>query len=530
MRDRKRRPVSPAPPPSPSATVPLFDGPDWDFSKIDRVYSAIEEIAIGELGLDVYPNQIEVITSEQMLDGYASSGLPLMYRHWSFGKRFAREETLYRKGLQGLAYEIVINSSPCISYIMEENSMTMQTLVLAHAAFGHNHFFKNNYLFKQWTDAEGLLDYLAFARDYVSRCEEAHGLAAVEQVLDAAHALMDQGVHRYTRRPRPNLKEEKRRAEERRQYEENEYNDLWRTVPSGSARAMVPEEQEILRATARRRLRLPEENLLYFLEKRAPNLEDWQRELLRIVRNIGQYFYPQKQTKMMNEGCATFVHYEILNRMHERGLITDGSMMEFLHSHTNVVFQPDFDDRRYSGINPYALGFAMMCDIKRICLDPDDEDRDWFPDIAGNGKPWDTLKHIWANFRDESFVLQYLSPRVIRDFRLFKVLDDAAEDAVLVDAIHDERGYREIRRSMARRYDIARREPDIQVADVDLGGDRCLILVHKVHDGVLLDDRSCAAVLREVASLWSYGVRMQEVDATTERVLKTHEVAAAARS
>src|SRR5262249_53464626 len=121
---------------------PLFEGPNWDFQTIQRLHEAVEEIALGELGLDVYPNQIEVITSEQMLDAYASVGLPLMYRHWSFGKRFAHNETLYRKGLQGLAYEIVINSSPCISYIMEENSMTMQTLVIAHAAFGHNHFFK----------------------------------------------------------------------------------------------------------------------------------------------------------------------------------------------------------------------------------------------------------------------------------------------------------------------------------------------------------------------------------------------------
>src|SRR5438874_9363217 len=147
------------------ATTPLFTGPNWDYNGLRRVYDAVERIAFDELGLDVYPVQIEVITSEQMLDAYSSVGLPLMYRHWSFGKRFAYHETLYRKGLQGLAYEIVINSNPVICYIMEENSMTMQTLVIAHAAFGHNHFFKNNYLFRQWTDADGILDYLSFARD-----------------------------------------------------------------------------------------------------------------------------------------------------------------------------------------------------------------------------------------------------------------------------------------------------------------------------------------------------------------------------
>ena len=118
-------------------------------------------------------------------------------------------------------------------------------------------------------------------------------------------------------------------------------------------------------------VKLPEENILYFLEKNSPELKAWQREVLRIVRNLAQYFYPQRQTKVMNEGCATFVHYTMMNRLHEKGLITDGSFLEFVHSHTSVVFQPGFDDRRYYGINPYALGFGMMSDIKRIVTEPD---------------------------------------------------------------------------------------------------------------------------------------------------------------
>src|SRR6201992_2683380 len=120
----------------------LFAGADWDFATLQRIHDACEEIAKNELGIDVYPNQIEVITAEQMLDAYSSVGMPLFYKHWSFGKHFAHQEASYRKGLMGLAYEIVINSSPCISYLMEENTATMQTLVIAHAAFGHNHFFQ----------------------------------------------------------------------------------------------------------------------------------------------------------------------------------------------------------------------------------------------------------------------------------------------------------------------------------------------------------------------------------------------------
>src|SRR5438045_6925798 len=213
------------------ATTPLFSGPNWDYSGLRRVYEAVERIAFDEIGLDIYPVQIEVITSEQMLDAYSSVGLPLMYRHWSFGKRFAYHETLYRKGLQGLAYEIVINSNPVICYIMEENSMTMQTLVIAHAAFGHNHFFKNNYLFRQWTDADGILDYLSFTGDYGSKREEPYGSQAVDRVLDSAHALKEHGVNRYAHRSRPNLAEEQRRMDERRANEEATYNELWRTVP-----------------------------------------------------------------------------------------------------------------------------------------------------------------------------------------------------------------------------------------------------------------------------------------------------------
>jgi spore cortex formation protein SpoVR/YcgB (stage V sporulation) len=501
----------------------LFQGAEWDFEKLRRVYDAIEEIAVGELGLDTYPNQVEVITSEQMLDAYASIGLPLMYRHWSFGKRFAREEALYRHGLMGLAYEIVINSNPCISYIMEENSMAMQSLVIAHAAFGHNHFFKNNYLFRQWTDAGGILDYLAFARDFIAHAEERHGVEGVERVLDAAHALMDHGVHRYAKPPKLNLEDERKREEERRSYFESNYDDVWHSTTLFAEEKDDRDAEAKKHAEIRKKLRLPEENLLYFIEKRAPRLEPWQRELVRIVRHISQYFYPQKQTKLMNEGCATFVHYTIVNRLHEKGLISDGALLEILHSHTSVVTQPDFDDPRYNGINPYALGFAMMRDIKRICTEPTEEDRVWFPDIAGNNDPYGTLRHAWANYRDESFILQYLSPRLMREFRLFKIADQDGAEALEVDAIHDQRGYREIRAALARHYDLARHEPDIQVKDVDLAGDRCLVLSHAVHDGIVLDENQCAAVLDHVAELWRYGVRLEEVDAVTEKTIKTYE-------
>ena len=148
----------------------------------------------------------------------------------------------------------MINSSPCISYLLEENTMTMQALVMAHAAFGHNHFFKNNYLFRQWTNAEGIMDYLAFAKKYIAACEERYGRDEVEAVLDSAHALMDQGVFRYRRPPRPSKERVLEKRRRRAAYEEEAYNELWRTLPAG-----IEPPQRAADARSRRRIRRRDE-------------------------------------------------------------------------------------------------------------------------------------------------------------------------------------------------------------------------------------------------------------------------------
>jgi stage V sporulation protein R len=490
----------------------LFTGAEWDFALLKRVFSAIEDVGLNDLKLEVYPNQIEIIASEQMLDAYSAHGMPLMYHHWSFGKIFAREETMYNKGWQALAYEIVINSNPCIAYLMEENTATMQALVMAHACFGHNHFFKNNYLFRQWTNAEAILDYLAFSKKYIAACEEKYGADQVELILDSAHTLMEQGVFRYRRPPRPSRAAREERIRKRQQYEEESFNDLWRTLP-GAARDMsadlasVDEDDAVGLHAA---MNLPEENLIYFLEKHSPVLKNWQREVLRIVRNVAQYFYPQMQTKVMNEGCATFVHHYIMNALYDRGEIGAGSILEFMHSHSSVVMQPGFDDSRYYGINPYALGFAMMSDIRRISEEPTAEDRDWFPEFAGKGDWRDVLKHAWANYRDESFIQQFLSPKVMRDLKLFAVRDNAEDPIYTVSAIHNEAGYRKLRTSLARLYDLSSHQPDIQVVGANLAGDRTLTIRHNRHRGIPLAQANKDAVIKHIRRLWGYTVELEE--------------------
>jgi spore cortex formation protein SpoVR/YcgB (stage V sporulation) len=492
---------------------PLSVGSEWTFDLVGRYHEEIQRIA-AEFGLDTYPNQIEIIAAEQMMDAYSSVGMPVGYHHWSFGKQFLSVEKGYRRGRMGLAYEIVINSNPCIAYLMEENTMMMQALVIAHACYGHNSFFKGNYLFRTWTNADAIIDYLIFAKNYIAKCEQRYGEETVEAILDSCHALMNYGVDRYKRPHRLSLAKEEARQREREAYLQSQVNELWRkTVPFGKRSADADTEDRFPAE--------PQENLLYFIEKNAPLLEPWQREIVRIVRKIAQYFYPQRQTQVMNEGWATFWHYTIVNKLYEEGLVTDGFMIEFLQSHTNVIFQPGYDHPYYSGINPYALGFAMMSDLRRICESPTEEDKRWFPDICNTN--WiKTLDFAMRNFKDESFIAQYLSPKVIRDLHLFAVLDDDAQKELEIEAIHDDQGYQEIRQSLARQYNLGYREPNIQVYRVNRRGDRSLTLRHFRHDRRPLGEAT-EEVLKHLARLWGFTVRL-EVETESGKVEQLQQI------
>lgn len=479
---------------------PISTSSEWTFELISRYEQEIARIA-ADFRLDTYPSQIEIVTAEQMMDAYASVGMPLNYHHWSFGKQFMTVEQNYRRGHMGLAYELVINSNPCIAYLMEENTMMMQALVIAHACYGHNSFFKNNYLFKTWTHADSIIDYLLFAKHYIAECEQRYGEEEVELLLDSCHALSNYGVDRY-KRPAPiSLTEERNRQREREDYLQSQVYQLWHPFITHKEKDAPAEEQRFPAE--------PQENLLYFLEKNAPLLEPWQREIIRIVRKIAQYFYPQRQTQVMNEGWATFWHYTIMNRLYDEGLVNDAFMMEFLHSHTNVVYQPPFHSKFYSGINPYALGFAMFSDIRRICEQPTEEDRYWFPELAGTD--WITsLDFAMRNFKDESFIAQYLSPKVIRDLRLFNVLDDDEEDTLKISAIHNEQGYRRVRQALADQYNLGSREPNIQIYRVDRSGDRSLTLRHTEYNRRPLSNVT-DEVLRHLGRLWKFTVRLETV-------------------
>lgn len=483
----------------------LFTADDWTVETLRAADEITQKIAEEELGLTTYTNQIEVVNSEQLLDAMSLIGLPISYPHWSFGKSFVGSANRYLKGKMGLSYEMVINSNPCVSYNLETNTTTMMVLVIAHACQGHNSFFKNNYLFKEWTNADAIVDYMTFAKNYILKCEELYGPEEVEETLDACHALMDLGVDKYKKPPRKSMEDEILRMMKRIEAEEKEYDEIWETLP---------EKEKKLKESINDFE--PQENILYFIEKNAPKLPKWKRELIRIVRKVAQYFYPQGQTKMINEGWATFTHYYIVNRMKELGYVDDGFMLEFLDSHTKVIYQPSYKQAG-AYFNPYTLGFNIFMDIKRMCENPTDEDREWFPNLVG--KDW--VKEVtWAyqNFRDESFIRQYLSPKVIRDMQMFSIADDEESRYYTIKNIHNENGYKEIRKALADSYLRDNRVPNIQVTRVNKYSNRELVLTHFVKNGVLLDEKSAKKTLEYVRQLWEFPIYLYDVfeDGTRE--------------
>lgn len=485
---------------------------DWTQELLERAWREIETIAVEELelvpGRDLYTNQFEIVSAEQMLDAYSSIGLPVHYNHWSFGKDFMQQEAQYEKGRMGLAYEMVINSNPCVNLLMEENLAYMQVMVMAHAGVGHNAVFANNAYFKEWTHAGSIVDYMLFARDYIRSCEERYGEREVEEVLDACHALAPHGIDKFKRKHRPKLSEERRlqllMAEDERRQRELDII-LKRTTIS-------EEDEKSLPLADDKNDDAEEENLLYYIMKRSPNLARWKREILRIVYKVNQYFSPQGPTKTLNEGFATFCHYYIMERLEQKGVITHDAYIAYLQAHSGVVYQPRYDSPHYSGLNPYALGFNILRDVRRICEAPTEEDRRWFPQLVG--RRWqDAVKEASFEHRDDSFIQQYLSPKVIRDMGLFTVSvrhpkneDIEGSPLAIVSEIHDDVGYSAVRTALARSKERVNHVPQIVVIGADLDGDRTLRLRYDPYMNRRLEVEDAQLVLGHLDALWGYKV------------------------
>jgi stage V sporulation protein R len=299
--------------------------------------------------------------------------------------------------MRGLAYEIVINSIPCIAYLMEENTMPMQALVIAHASYGHNSFFKGNYLFRQWTSADAIIDYMVFARQYVRECEEKHGVAAVEELLDAAHALMDFGINRY-RHPKPLSPADECAGTASAGVSWQQYDEIWRTLPANLA-PKRPRAGPHASRTSRRRT--------CFTSSRStppscsPGSVNWCASCAR-WRSIS---IPQGLTKVMNEGWATFWHYTCstasTTRAGGRRLHDRGAHLAHQRGDPARLDQPATADQpvraRLRDVHRHPPDLRAS-DARTATGFPTSSDTDWRK----------VLDFAMRNYKDESFIAQFL--------------------------------------------------------------------------------------------------------------------------
>lgn len=473
--------------------VSPFNLNDYTEKSLKESWDIIKDIATNKYGITFYEPHFEIVSFEDMLHIYTGS-LPISYDHWSFGKKYEQLYKQYSKDRLSIAYEIIFNTSPAICYLLEHNSPSMQGLVQSHAAIGHSAFFRNNCYFKEFTNAGTIIPFLQQSVEFIHECERKHGYKEVERVLDVCHALELYAIDRSVEKQKTQKQREAQQAK-RAEAKDKDYNVNIDTI-----------KVDKLTAIDGGRSRMKEENIVKFIAKHSPSLKPWQREIMQIFCKIHQYLFPQMLTKMMNEGYASFWHYTIMHDLMDEGLLNPSGSLEFLHSHCSVLRQPDFDQPGYGGINPYKLGFEMFKDIKRICTEPTEEDKRWFPGLVG--KNWiEEVKFAAYNFKDESFVLQYLSPKVMRDLKLFIVTDDAKEENLEISDIHDDEGYKVLRRKLADSYNFLNRIPDMYIEGWDAKRTRKLYVCFKEKDKVELQlNDVTGTVLELIKSVWGFPV------------------------
>ena len=436
---------------------------------------------VADFGLDPYPQEFEICDYEQMLSYMVYSGMPSHYPHWSYGKGYEKLKTLYDYGLSGLPYEMVINSNPCIAYLMRDNSVALQVITIAHV-YGHNDFFKNNFTFKS-IRAEFTIETFKTHANRV-RCyieDPSIGLEKVEHILDAAHALSLQC--------RRNLAIRKQTEEEQREAKLNE------SKPSHDAFQSIHRRQEWNPPDLAKVPLYPEEDILLFIRDHNPRLAEWEKDLLTIVHEQAQYFIPQIETKIMNEGWASFWHKRILDTLD----LPQNLKMEFIVRHSQVLSPVP------GGINPYHVGIKIWENIeKRWSEASPGKDNDPKPKRKTAKEKLFEVREVE---RDTSFLRRYLTAELVRELNLFEY--QSRGDEQVVSRVADDDGWRTIKDTLIQNVGTGT-IPVIKVEDADYNQNRTLFLRH-FHDGRDLQLEYAEKTLQYLRQLWGWDVALETI-------------------
>lgn len=396
---------------------------EYSTSDLEKWCKIIEETA-KKSRLDFYPQEFEIVSYRDMIGYEAYVGMPSRYPHWSFGKAYDRSESLYKYNLTGLPYEMVINSNPCLAYLMKDNTLLLQILTMAHV-YGHNDFFKNNRLFKEGTRASYTLEMFKndadMIREYVN--DPSIGYEEVEKILDAAHSI------RFQTSRAIGIKKSK---------EDDSKDDLVKFIMNHG------------------------------------DLEEWQRNILNVVHKETAYFIPQVETKIMNEGWASYWHYKILHLLD----LPDSLYIEFIKRHNDVITPLT------GNINPYHLGFKMFEDLEKR---------------FGTDK----IFEVRMLERDESFIRRYLTKDLCYELNLFQYSKEGGN--YVVENISDDTGWLQIRDTLCSGCGMGS-IPNIVVDDISKK-DGSLIL-KQIYDGRDLNLSYMEATLKQVFNLWGKPVQL----------------------
>lgn len=454
---------------------------DREVRELEEAVEQIWEIATVKFGLDPYPVNFEIVPSTVMYE-VGSYAMPGRYSHWSFGKAYHKMKMMYDLGLSRI-YEVVINSNPSYAFLLETNSPIQNKLVIAHV-LGHVDFFKNNVYFSKTN--RRMVDEVARHSRRMEEYEFTHGRRIVENFLDAVLSIDEHIDPHFFIRKEEQDREKKKRSSDT---SGDKYVDLYteeelKAMENGSKKSIDPR--------SRSGVRLPEKDLVYFIEKHSPVLEDWQRDIMTMLHDEMEYFIPQMQTKTLNEGWASFWHARIMREME----LTTDDHLEFAELHAGVV------SPHRGQLNPYYLGYKILEDIEKRWDNPTDEEREKFGRQGGQGR--EKIFEVREAENDISFLRNYLTQGLCEELDLF-VYELVDEEEWTITEKKWERVRDQLVANMTNfGY------PYIEVVDGDYNGNLELYMMHR-YEGIELDMKYARKTLENVQKLWGRPVHLETV-------------------
>ncbi|MGY3718160.1 SpoVR family protein [Sutcliffiella cohnii] len=435
----------------------------------------ITEIAKG-FGLDFYPMRYEICPAD-IIYTFGAYGMPTRFSHWSFGKQFHKMKLHYDLGLSKI-YELVINSDPCYAFLLDTNSLIQNKLIVAHV-LAHCDFFKNNSRFQN--TKRDMVESMAATAERIKQYEHEYGKKEVETFLDAVLSIQE---HIDPSLVRPKLAWSLEDLEEEEApHKQSIYDDLWLLDDRNKPKEKPRRKKKSLPPQ-------PEKDILLFIEQYSRELEEWQRDILTMMREEMLYFWPQLETKIMNEGWASFWHQRILREMD----LTSDEAVEFAKLNAGVV-QPS-----RTSINPYYLGLKIFEDIEERYNNPtEDMKRDGVEPGSGREKMFE-VREIES---DISFIRNYLTKDLVlrEDMYLFQ---KQGKDYKIVD-----KEWVQVRDQLVNMR-VNGGFPYITVNDGDYMKAGELYLKHW-YEGIELDLKYLEKVLPYIYQLWGRPVHMESV-------------------